>query len=300
MRRYFLFSVTCLFVGAVSACSKPDAVVNTEDIPTAGVRFINAVPDTAGSAGLILRFVDLVENNTQFRITYRDNPVTSSGIPGMGQVEYKPARAGSRHMVIFYDDTIQAIAATKVKDTTVTLTAGHNYTAILWGYARAGQTPAMKLTFIDETVPDPGTQVALRVINATAGAIDVSQYLKGGAAPASPTWANVGPLSVSSYVTVAPTTGTGAGIMFNVKSAGSATNMFTDVQALLGSPASSSPGATVIDIAPIPGTAVAGSAVTLVVFPPSVTGARTPQTAAFLLPAGAFMWDRRPPNPSGT
>lgn len=295
MRRYFLFSVTCLFVGAVSACSKPDAVVATEDIPTAGVRFINAVPDTAGSAGMILRFVDQVENNTQFRISFRNNPVTTSGIPGMNAVQYKPARAGSRHMVIFYDDTLQAIAATSIKDTTVSLTAGHNYTAILWGYARAGSAPAMKLTFIDETVADPGTQVALRVINATSGAIDVSQYAKGGTAPATPTWAGVAAMSVSSYVLSAP-----GAVMYKVRSAGSATDMFNDVQALLGSPATSSAGTTVLDIAPIPGTNVAGSAVTLIVFPPSVVGARVPQTAAFQVPAGAFMWDRRPPTPGGT
>lgn len=294
MRRNFLFSVACLFVGAVSACSKPDAVVATEDIPTAGVRFINAVPDTAGSAGLILRFVDQVENNTQFRITYRNGPVTSAGIPGMGQVQYKPARAGSRHMVIFFDDTIQAVASTKIKDTTVSLTAGHNYTALLWGSARAG---TMKLTFIDETVADPGSAVALRVINATPNAIDVSQYAKGGAAPATPTWANVAPYGISSYVTVPPTTASGSGIMYNVKAAGSATNLFADVQALLGEAAKSSAGTTVLDIAPIPGTAVAGSAVTLVVFPPTVGAKYVP---TFATAGGAFMWDRRPPTPPGT
>jgi len=289
MRRYFLFSVACLFVGAVSACSKPDATVATEDIPTAGVRFINAVPDTSGSFGLILRFVDQVENNTQFRIRYRNGPVTSAGIPGMGQVQYKPARAGSRHMVIFFDDTLQAMASTAIKDTTVSLTAGHNYTALLWGSARDG---TLKLRFVDETVADPGSQVALRVINATNAAIDVSQYVKGGAAPATPTWANVGAYSISSYVLTAP-----GAIMYNVKAAGGATNLFADVQALLGSPASSSAGTAVLDIAPIPGTNVAGSAVTLIVFPPTVGAKYVP---TFSTAGGAFMWDRRPPTPSGT
>ena len=35
-------------LAALAACS-PDKVVTTEDVPTAGVRFINAVPDTGGS-----------------------------------------------------------------------------------------------------------------------------------------------------------------------------------------------------------------------------------------------------------
>ncbi len=295
MRRFFPLSVICLFVGAVNACSKVDQVVATEDIPTAGVRFINAVPDTAGSYGLIMRFVDLTENNVQYRINFRNGPVVSAGIAGLALVQYKPARAGSRHLEIFLDDSIQSIATIKLKDTTVTLTAGHNYSAILWGYARTGASPAMKLTFIDETVADPGTQVALRVINATSAAIDVSQYVKGGTAPATPTWASVAAMSISSYVTAAP-----GAIMYKVRAAGSATDMFTDTQALLGSAASSSAGTTTLDIAPIPGTNVAGSAVTMIVFPPSSAGARTPQTTAFLSPFGGFIWDRRPPTPSGT
>ena len=296
MRRFLLLSVVCLLAGVAGAC-KTDEVIATEDIPTAGVRFINAVPDTAGAYGLDLRFVDQVENNAQFRIGFRNSPQTTSGITGSSSVQYKPARAGSRHFVIFLDDTLQAAAQTKLKDTTVTLVAGKNYTALLWGYARAGSTPVMKLSFFEEVVPDPGTQVALRVINATNGAIDVRQFVKGGTAPASATWANVPAMSISGYVTAAASA---TGIMYNVRAAGSATNMFNDIQALLGSPATSSAGTSTLDIAPLPGTSVAGSAVTLVVYPASVVGSRVPQTAAFLVPAGSFIWDRRPPNPTGT
>ncbi len=294
MRRFLLSSVVCLVAVVAGAC-KSDTVIATEDIPTAGVRFINAVPDTAGAYGLDLRFVDQVENNAQFRIGFRNGPQTTSGITGSSSVQYKPARAGSRHFVIFLDDTLQAAAQTKLKDTTVTLVAGKNYTALLWGYARAGSTPVIKLSFFEETVPDPGTQVALRVINATGAAIDVTQFVKGATMPATATWSSVAAMSISGYVTAAP-----GAIMYNTRAAGSATNMFADIQALLGSPASSSAGTSTLDIAPIPGTSVAGSAVTLVVYPASVVGARTPQTAAFLLPAGSFIWDRRPPNPTGT
>jgi hypothetical protein len=295
MRRFLSLLVVCLVAGAAGACH-PETIIATEDIPTAGVRFINAVPDTAGAYGLDMRFVDITENSAQFRITFRNNPsAAAGGGVGSSQVEYKPSRAGSRHFVIFLDDSLQAVTQIKLKDTTVTLTAGKNYTAILWGQARAGGSPAMKLTFFEEAVPDPGTQVALRVINATAGAIDVTQYVKGAALPGTPTWSSVAAMSISSYVTAAPGT-----IMYNVRAAGSATNMFTDIQALLGVAASSSAGTSTLDIAPIPGTAIAGSAVTLVVFPASVPGTRVPQTNAFLVPAGSFIWDRRPPNPTGT
>jgi hypothetical protein len=257
------------------------------------VRFINAVPDTAGGFGLDMRFVDMVESNAQFRITFRNNPVTTSGVPASTQTEYKNARAGSRHFRIFLDDTLQNIASVMLKDTTVTIEAGKLYTALLMGNARSTGTDKMRLVFFEESVADPGQQVALRVINTTNQTIDASQYLQGGTAPGAPTWANVAPYSVSTYVTAAP-----GAYMVNVKSAG--TNLFADAQALPGAAPRSSLGTGgKIDIEALPGTTVAGSAVTAVIYPRSTAGAKTPQTAAFQVPAVAFMWDRRPPRPPG-
>ncbi|MEO7083534.1 MAG: DUF4397 domain-containing protein [Gemmatimonadaceae bacterium] len=293
MRRFIPLSALCIAAGIVSACT-PDATIPTTTPPTAGVRFINAVPDTAGAFGMDFHFVDVVENNENFRISFRNSPA-ASGIAVATTIEYKPAQAGSRHFAIFFDDTIQSIASTKLADTTVTLVAGHNYSAILWGNARSTGSDKMHLTFIDETVADPGAQIALRVVNATNAPIDASQYAQGGTAPASASWSNVQPYSASTYITAAP-----GNIMYNVKAAGTATNMFADLQAPPGAVAFSSAGAGgKIDEIAVPGTAVAGSAITLFVFPRSAAGSRTPQTAAFIIPAGAFAWDRRPPNPPG-
>lgn len=290
MRRTLMLSLLCIATGLASGC-RPETIVTTPVVPTAGVRFINAVPDTAGALGLDFRFVDIPESNAQFRITFRNNPVTTGGVTASTQIEYKGAKAGQRHFTIFFDDDVQAIASTKLKDSTLTLEDGKNYTVILWGSARAGASPGLKLTVIPEVVTDPGTQVALRVINATGAAIDARQYVQGGTAPADPTWANIAPLSASSFITVAPGL-----IMYNVRPAGAATNLFNDLLALQGTPAFSTAGVGgKLDIQPLPGTTIAGSAITLVVFPPSATGARTPQTAAFLVPAGSFAWDRRPP-----
>ncbi len=280
MRRFARALALVLAAAVVTACKGADQVVKTEDIPTAGVRFINAVPDSAGGFGLDMRFIDIVESNAQFRIAFRNNPVVSGGVTASTQTQFKNARAGSRHFVIFLDDTLQNIASTKLKDTTVTLEAGKNYTAILWGAARAG---AMKLKFVEDNPADPGANVALRVINAGAVPIEVRTYVQGGTAPATPTWTNVDPQSISTFVNTAPGL-----IMYNVRQTGSATNLFADLQALPGT-------AKAVDLEAVPGTTVAGSAVTLVVFPASTPGARTPQTAAFLVPAGSFQWDRRPP-----
>jgi hypothetical protein len=282
MRRIPTLTALCLAAGALSACS-PDQVVKTEDVPTAGVRFINAVPDTAGSAGLDFRFVDVVENSSHFKVPFRNNIVTTSGVPASTLIQYKNTRAGSRHLRIFLADTLQAVAQVVLKDTTVTIEAGKRYTAILWGNARAGQAPAMRFNFIEDAPADPGTNVALRVINTTGNAVDVRQYAATTAVPTAATWANVGPLSMSSYVTAAP-----GQIRYNVQPVGGGTTLFADPLALLGV-------AGTVDLEAIPGTTIAGSAVTAIIWPRSVAGSKAPQAAAFATPAVSFAWDRRPP-----
>jgi len=90
MRRIFNLTLLCLVGGVVSAC-QPDLIVATEDIPTAGVRFINAVPDTAGAFGLDLRFVDIFESNAHSRVTFRNGP--SSASPFVSTItQFKGAR----------------------------------------------------------------------------------------------------------------------------------------------------------------------------------------------------------------
>lgn len=292
MRRILLLSMACLTAGIVGACS-PDKTIATENIPTAGVRFINAVPDSAGGFGLDFRFIDIVESNAQFRVTFRNNPVTSGAITASTLIEFKNARAGSRHFRIFLDDTLQTVASTVLKDSTINLEAGKLYTVWLMGNARSTGTDKMRMQVVEENVADPAANVALRVVNTTNTTIDVSRYASGGTVPAAPSWAAVPPYTISTYQTTAP-----GNVMFNVKSGG--TNLFTDGQAIPGAAARSSAGTGgKIDIEAIPGTTVAGSAVTAIVFPRSVAGSKAPQGAAFAVPAISFMWDRRPPRPAG-
>jgi len=287
MRRILQLSALCLAAGIASACKPEEVLTNTVE-PKAGVRFINAVPDSAGNFGLDFRFVDFVENSDHYRITFRNNPQASGGVTGSAGIQYKPARVGSRHFRIFLDDTLQSIASVILKDTTVNLEANHNYTVLLWGYARSSGADKMRLTFIDENVPDPGAQVALRVINATNAPIDVSQYVATATAPATPTWANVPAFGVSNYVSVAPNQ-----IRYNVRPAGATSTLFADALALIGQPiGTETAGCKVgVDCDVTPGTTVPGSAVTLIVFPPSVAGSKA---ASFTTAGGSFMWDRRP------
>jgi hypothetical protein len=292
MRRIFQLSTLGILAGVASACN-PDRVVATQSPSFASVRFINAVPDTGAAFGLDFRFVDIVENSDAFRITFRDTPSASGAVVAGAQIEYKPAQVGSRHFRIFLSDSLQSVATTVLKDSTVTLEQGHNYTFLLWGNARSTGSDKMRLTVVDENVADPGQQVALRVINASGAAIDARQYPATGTVPAGADWANVAAYTISTYKTVAP-----APIKFNIQPAGGGTALFTDPQGIVGeavgttAPSSTGAGCTVgVDCNVIPGTTVPGSAVTVIVFPRSVAGSKATN---FTTPGAVTMWDRRP------
>jgi hypothetical protein len=291
MRRFILLSTLCLAAGVASAC-KPDVEIASPVPPRAGVRFVNAVPDTGGANGLDFRFIDKVENTSAYNVPFRSLPQsTGSGatqVTASALIEFKGAATGERHFRIFLSDTLQSIASVVLKDSTANLEAGHNYTFLLWGNARSTGADKMRLTVIDETVADPTTSVALRVINTTTNPIDVRQYVATGTAPTTATWANLAGLSISTYQQVAPSQ-----IRFNVQPAGGGTNLFNDPLALIGQPNGTAVAGCVVgtDCQGAPGTTAAGSAVTLIVFPPSATGYRA---ATFANPGSSFMWDRRP------
>jgi hypothetical protein len=279
MRRILKLSVLCLATVAVSAC-KPDEVIQTENIPTAGVRFINAVPDTQA---MDFRFVDIVESNAHFRVGFRNNPVTSAGVTASTQVQYKGARAGSaRRFRIFYNDTLQAVASTVLKDSTLNLTAGSNYTVLMWGYANptgagrpVGAQP-MALFVFTETDPagfDPATQVALRVINTSSQAVDAFYYdAATGTTPGTSIQAGIAaccsPASISSFAIAAPGT-----YRFYVQPAGNPALALGDGIAIQGAAAvTGAPG----PFDAVPGTSVAGSAVTMLLFDPTIANTSAP------------------------
>lgn len=268
MRRIFQLSVGLAATGLLAAC-EIDPLVPTEDIPTAGVRFLHVVPDTGS---MDFRFVDLVENSAHYNMAFRAS----------ANFYYKNARAGQRHLRIFMTGTTAAVASTVVKDTVVTLEAGKRYTFLMWGNARAGSNPPMRLTMIEDDPADPGASIAMRVIHAAAthGALDVRQYPNGGTVPGAATWANVAPLSVSTYATAA----TGSK-RINVQPAGGGATLFADALALAGV-------AATVDIEAAPGTTVAGSAVSNIIVPRSVAGS---SAASVTTPGMISAWDRRPP-----
>jgi hypothetical protein len=301
MRRFFKVSMLCLAAGVVGAC-RPDEVIQTENIPTAGLRFLNAVPDTLP---MDFRFIDRVESNAHFRIAFRNNPVSAgsgaAAVVASTFVQYKNARAGTRDYRVFLNDTSSSVATFVVDEGQLTLEQDRLYTFLIWGYGdpagpnRPPNAPPMRVDFFEETVTVPTDQVALRVINATMNAIDVRHREWDQATPGAPTWANIAPLSISAYVNVPPDT-----MVFNVQPAGGGTTLFADARALIGTPPNysgarlpSNPNVFLpcggtdqpkCDTEATPGTTIAGSAITAIVFPGSVACSKAPQTGGGATP----------------
>lgn len=288
MRHILPISMFCLAAGVVGACNPAQEVI-TEDIPTAGIRFVNAVPDTGG---MDFRPVDMVENSQFYNVTFRSTTL----------LYYKNARAGTRHFRIFRTPTATdpaevqlATAQTVVKDLPdEVLEAGQRYTYILWGYSRTGSTPAMQVTRITDNPPETGARVAVRVINACIpgvcgaaanGFVDVRVFTTAqGIGSPQAAWGGVAPLTASAYQSVAVGA---AAYTYDIRPYGGATT-----GSALASAAAPTGTAETVDIEALPGTSVVGSAVSAILLPRAVAGS---QGGSSTTPGLIFVWDRRPP-----
>lgn len=255
---------------ALGACSS-DKLTNANFPPLAGVRFINAVPDTFN---VDLRAMDQVEwspeaNNVAFR----------------GYTHHQPIEAKNRHFRVFTQPGDKNASPNNVSqvlaDSTFTFEANKRYTLLLTGSARAG---TVRFVLINDDLPSfDTTEVALRALNANgAGAVDV--YLAGVAAealPPSPAFANVAANGASSYVTRA----TGDAHLRAYGAGDRATAL-----AVAAAPAGvmPDPGS---GLRPPAGVRIGGTAYSVVYFPASVAGSPAQQFAA---PGVVFMIDRNP------
>lgn len=243
---------------ALAACNSAEVTAETRP-PLAGVRYINAVPDTSR---LDFRMVDQLE--------YSANTISGTGgISFREGTEYFAVEAKARHIRVFsLADTLIGTVQQVVVDTTITFEANKNYTLLLAGSARARTA---RLRVIEDTPPSnlASGQIAVRVYNAGAGAMDAYVVASTTTALAgTPTFAGVGDLSVSPYRTQP------AGAFAVRVAAPGATAAVASVQAATGTA-----GTALVN--PIAGAAVPGTVFSAYIFPRSVAGSRAPQTAAF-------------------
>ncbi|MGH2348683.1 MAG: DUF4397 domain-containing protein [bacterium] len=264
-----------LAVLGIAACGR-DATEPREVVPTASVRFVNAVPDTMA---MDYRFVDFVTNAGLFGAAFRAN-----------QPHYQPLRAGPHTFRVFLSSSDPAIASTVVHEQAFTFAENASYTVVHSGFMRGGP-PAGAVSVQQDNAPVPAAgRVGLRVLHLGAGmgAVDVfvgTTSTAGQTPSTTPTWTNVAFGQATPYVEADT-----AALRVAATATGTTTPLLVaNTAAPAGSPASGTSSA-------IAGVRIAGSVLTVVILPPSVPGSMAPQTAAFTVPAFAFLNDRRPPN----
>jgi len=262
----------------LAACTDEDVTTATRP-PLAGVRYINAVNDTAR---LDFRMVD--------QIQYSANTITGpsgTGAPGLTfreGSEYYPVEAKARRINVFSLANLEAATVQQVlHDTLITFEANKNYTLLYIGSAR-GNTD--RFMVIEDTPPATvaANQVAYRVYNISSAGVDAYfTPTDTSAISGTPAFAGVGSMTATAYV--ARDTGS---VAMRVTAAGSAMPVASVVagRGTLGTAA----------VNPIAGSAVPGTVFTAYVFPASVTGSTAPQTAAFRNLGVQLFLDKLPAN----
>jgi hypothetical protein len=259
-------------LGGIAACER-DSTSPPPNLPTAAIRFINAVPDTMA---LDYRFVDLVTNAGMFVAAFRAN-----------QPVYQPLRAGDHTFRVFLNSSDPAVASTVVDEQSFTYVADESYTVVHSGFLRTGSSPAATVTVQQDNPPAPAAgRVGLRVMHLGAGMGPVDVFVgttstAGQTPAAAPMWTNVSYGQTTAYVEVDT-----AALRAAVTATTTTTPLVVaNTAAPAGAPAAGTSSA-------IPGVRIAGSVLTVVILPPSVPGSMAP--AGFTTPAFAFLYDRRP------
>lgn len=265
-------------VGALLAvgCEKDDGPFFAPQVPLAYTRFINAIPDTGA---VDFRFVDLVEYSPfAVQLAYR------------AFTPYQGTAPGARHLKVFTNPGGTATSIPNVTgvvlDETPTFEAGKYYTVVAVGYARTAGTPRVKLQVYEDVIPDPGSNVAFRVVNLATGlsSINVAVTASSTDPIPAPTFSNVAYLGASAYVTRAP-----GNAWFRVQETSAAAEIVSGNgrQAPVGAA-----GDPLNNLTTIGGSGQAGSAVTAYVFPRTVAGSTAPQTVT--TPSIVFIVDKHP------
>jgi hypothetical protein len=242
------FGLFCAAITAVVGCSSED-ITNTALPALAGVRYINALADT----GLVdIHMVDQVEWSA-----------TANALDFRKAIEHQPTEAKSRHIKVFsFASRDVSVVQQVLVDTVLTFAANTKQTLLLTGSARAGTA---HFVVIDDAPPNLGaTEIAVRAVNASTGAIDAYVVtLPADAISGSPTAANVAVNAASPYVTRAV-----GNVALRVTNPGS-----TTANASAAGPAGSpNPIGAPGTYFPSAGVNNGGSAFSVYYFPPGVAG----------------------------
>lgn len=272
--RLFRFLSICAGAALIAACSDSSPTGTTSRPPMAGVRFINALADTFA-----------VDVRPQDQILWR---VNVSELKYRGATEYMAVEAGTWPVRMFPQPGATAadpkVVSQVLLDESLTFEANVDYTVLVTGSARANTQKFVVIR--DEPGDIPSGSIAVRAINASTGAVDffITNTLDD-ALPGSPTFANVGSIGTSAYVTRAA----GAAAARATAAGGSSVSASQAGPTAAKAP-STSPENTVF---PAGGVDAGGSALSAVYFPASVPGSKA---ASFASPGIVWYLDKHPPH----
>ncbi len=283
-------------VAAVAGCSNDDTSPRlVTPPPSALLHIINAVPDTGA---MDFRFIDVVDGvpNVEFtNLAFRDGTT----------IGYQPVSVGSHHLRVFMSSATSnfdpAYVSQIMADTTFTFAEGVHYTFVFYGKARpaTGQTRGTQKFLIltdNFTVP---TTWSVRVVNVDSVARDFYvQTVANTSSPVAvstpsttvagaPTFAAVAPLTASAYTSLALASST-QGHTISATPAGATTPVWS-AGIYPGSAAVLEVAGVSGALAALPGTRIAGSIFTGILFPVSTPGSKAP---SFTTPGVVIMADR--------
>ncbi len=276
-----------LLGAAVAACQKDTAGVYNPPPPLAGLRYYDAVPDTGYMDFRVVDVVTYAPNAVRARFRTGGDPMGVSN--GTNSPPYLPVLAGTRHIRVFLDSAITGNASNTLAtdtivmfDTTFNFLANTNYTFYLYGSAR---TPPLKALITADSVPTIASgQIAVRVLNlapslagnpagSAATAVDAQVGTTNSAVPVPlAVAANLGYKGLSTYTQMA-VNDTSAPYRLAATATGSTSPILFQAVMPTGVVGTAS-------VNPIAGTLVAGTAITALIVPQSVSGSGAPQTAA--------------------
>ena len=265
-------SLACILGVALAACSEVKQGVLEPSPARAALRYVNLVPDTGA---VDFRIIDIigdapVAGAATFRTGGQPYGTATNFLP-----PHFPVLAGTRQIRVFPSSTDPAVSSRILLDTTFTFNENVYYTFYLYR-GTTGTPPKMQalITVDDQTAP---TGVAFRVINlggTAVGNADVDIIARNATVPLTATTA-----TFAGVVPLAPNGLPTAYVQFPVSASyrGVLTAPGTRGPFLVSTYAPEGAVATAT-LNLIAGTAVAGTAISAVIMPASVTGSGAPVT----------------------
>jgi len=281
-------------------CEKSTGPSTSTPIPTAGLRYFDAVMDTTFMDFRVVDIVTFAPNAA--RAVFRSGGDPSGTSNGFLSPPYLPVQTGAHDIRVFLDSTDLTTASTVMFDTTVTFVQGHNYTFILYGSARAKTIHSLVMDDQNMALPaDNGVWV--RTINLGTGldttglgpSVDAYVIAQAASPATPPTFAGASNLFGKATAYVRVPVGSLQAVLTRAGTVAPLTLSLTSAATGTGSnfPAGTVGTSTVQVVA---GSLVKNTAFSVIILPRTaqpMTG--NPASARFANPGAYIMIDQQPP-----